>query len=116
MIDFYALTSPNVQKIFIMLEDCGLPYNLKTVDVWKDARLLGKTAGEAAVQLCKNPDPAKVKDTSSFKTPGGIDVTSILLKPQAITQDNLNVVLDAGWIQKADLCQGVAAGKVAACG
>ena len=35
MIDFYALTSPNVQKIFIMLEDCGLPYNLKTVDVWK---------------------------------------------------------------------------------
>ena len=27
MIDFYALTSPNVQKIFIMLEECGLPYN-----------------------------------------------------------------------------------------
>ena len=35
MIDFYALTSPNVQKIFIMLEECGLPYNLKAVDVWK---------------------------------------------------------------------------------
>ena len=35
MIDFYALTSPNVQKIFVMLEECGLPYNLKTVDVWK---------------------------------------------------------------------------------
>lgn len=34
MIDFYALTSPNVQKIFIMLEECGLAYNLKTVDVW----------------------------------------------------------------------------------
>jgi len=34
MIDFYALTSPNVQKIFIMLEECALPYNLKTVDVW----------------------------------------------------------------------------------
>jgi len=34
MIDFYALTSPNVQKIFIMLEECGLPYNIKTVDVW----------------------------------------------------------------------------------
>jgi len=35
MIDFYALTSPNVQKIFIMLEECALPYNLKAVDVWK---------------------------------------------------------------------------------
>ena len=34
MIDFYALTSPNVQKIFIMLEECGLPYNVKPVDVW----------------------------------------------------------------------------------
>ena len=34
MIDFYALTSPNVQKIFIMLEECGLPYNIKPVDVW----------------------------------------------------------------------------------
>jgi len=34
MIDFYALTSPNVQKIFIMLEECELPYNMKTVDVW----------------------------------------------------------------------------------
>jgi GST-like protein len=34
MIDFYALTSPNVQKIFIMLEECELPYILKPVDVW----------------------------------------------------------------------------------
>jgi GST-like protein len=35
MIDLYALTSPNVQKIFIMLEECGLPYNTKLVDVYK---------------------------------------------------------------------------------
>jgi GST-like protein len=35
MIDFYALSGPNVQKIFIMLEECGLPYNLKMIDVWK---------------------------------------------------------------------------------
>lgn len=35
MIDFYALTSPNVQKIYIMLEECGLPYTEKFIDVWK---------------------------------------------------------------------------------
>ena len=35
MIDFYALTSPNVQKIFIMLEECELPYTMHPVDVWK---------------------------------------------------------------------------------
>src|SRR5438270_5178224 len=35
MIDFYALTSPNVQKIYIMLEECALPYREHFVDVWK---------------------------------------------------------------------------------
>ena len=35
MIDLYALTSPNVQKIYIMLEECGLPYKETFVDVWK---------------------------------------------------------------------------------
>jgi GST-like protein len=35
MIDFYTLTSPNAQKICIMLEECGLPYKEHFVDVWK---------------------------------------------------------------------------------
>jgi GST-like protein len=38
MIDFYGLTSPNVQKIFIMLEETGLPYSFKPVDVWASAQ------------------------------------------------------------------------------
>ncbi len=87
----------------------------QTVDVWKDARELGTTAGEAAVALCANPDPAAVAGTAPFTTPGGIDITSILLEPIPITQDNLDVVLDAGWIDSATLCQGVEAGSVAAC-
>jgi GST-like protein len=35
MIDFYALTSPNVQKIFVMLEETELAYKPIYVDVWK---------------------------------------------------------------------------------
>jgi GSH-dependent disulfide-bond oxidoreductase len=35
MIDFYALTSPNVQKIYIMLEETRLTYKEHFVDVWK---------------------------------------------------------------------------------
>ncbi len=35
MIDLYALTSPNVQKIFLMLEEVELPYRVIPVDVWK---------------------------------------------------------------------------------
>ena len=35
MIDLYALTSPNVRKIYIMLEELELPYQEHFVDVWK---------------------------------------------------------------------------------
>jgi len=87
----------------------------QTVDVWKDSRALGKAAGDAAMQLCKNSDLTKVTGTAPFKTPGGNTVSSILLQPNPITKDNLKDVLSAGWITKADLCQGVAAGKVADC-
>ena len=34
-------------------------------------------------------------------------MTSHLLTPIPITKDNLNVVIDAGWITKDELCQGV---------
>jgi D-xylose transport system substrate-binding protein len=88
----------------------------QTVDVWKDARQLGKSAGDAAMQLCKSPDVTKVTGAAAFKTPGGNSLSSIFLTPNPITQANLKDVLDAGWITKADLCQGVAAGKVTACG
>jgi D-xylose transport system substrate-binding protein len=87
----------------------------QTVDVWKDARLLGKTAGDAAIALCKNPDASTVQDTKPFTTPGGIQVSSILLTPQPITKDNLNVVIDAGWTTKDNVCKDVTAGSVSVC-
>jgi D-xylose transport system substrate-binding protein len=87
----------------------------QTVDVWKDARMLGKAAGDAAVELCGDKDIKNVSGVGQFASPGGNDMTSILLTPQAITKDNLNIVLDAGWIDKATLCQGVTAGSVPAC-
>ena len=87
----------------------------QTVDVWKDARELGRAAGEAAVALCENPDISAVEGTEEFESPGGNTLTSILLEPIPITQDNLDVVLDAEWITEEDLCQGVESGTVDAC-
>jgi D-xylose transport system substrate-binding protein len=87
----------------------------QTVDVWKDARLLGKTAGAAAVALCGGTKLAAITGVAPFKSPGGNTLSSILLTPIAITKDNLSVVLDAGWITKAILCQGVTAGAVTGC-
>ncbi len=67
MIDLYALTSPNVQKIFIMLEECGLPYNQVKVDVW---------AGEQFKPefLKVNPN-AKVPAIVDHDGPGGKSFT-----------------------------------------
>jgi D-xylose transport system substrate-binding protein len=87
----------------------------QAVSVWKDSRLLGDAAGQAALQLCANPDIASVEGTAPFSSPGGNELTSILLAPQAITQDNLDVVLDAGIIDQATLCQGVEPGTVPVC-
>ena len=88
----------------------------QALTVWKDARLLGKTAGEAAIQLCKDKDASKVTGTKPFTTPGGVEVSSVLLTPQTITQDNLDLVIDAGWTTKENVCKGVAAGTVEVCG
>jgi D-xylose transport system substrate-binding protein len=87
----------------------------QTVSVWKDSRLLGEATGKAALELCNDPDPANVSGTSTFTTPGGNDVASILLDPNPITKDNLQDVIDAGWITKDALCQGVTDTTVTAC-
>src|SRR6202035_2573235 len=43
---------------------------LQTVDVWKDARMLGKTAGESALQLCAGTSLDQVTSSKPFRTPG----------------------------------------------
>ena len=42
-------------------------------------------------------------------------MNAILLEPMPITRDNLDVVVDAGWISKDELCAGVPAGSAAVC-
>ena len=79
----------------------------QTVSVWKDSRALGKAAGEIAVALASGTAMADVPGAAVFKSPGGKDLTSVLLKPVPVTKDNLNAVLDAGWITKDVLCAGV---------
>jgi D-xylose transport system substrate-binding protein len=79
----------------------------QTVSVWKDSRALGRNAGEIAVALANGTALADIEGSATFTSPGGVEVNSMLLAPLPITQDNLDVVLDAGWIEKDVLCQGV---------
>ncbi len=89
----------------------------QTVSVWKDARKLGDAAGAVAVQLGKGKKRTAISGTTTFA--GGtkkIPQTSMLLKPVPITTENLDMVVKAGWISKAQLCRGVNAAKApAAC-
>ena len=87
----------------------------QTVSVWKDARALGKAAAEIAVQLAKGAKMTEITGSQAWKSPKGTSMTSLFLKPVAITRDNLNVMIDAGWVSKGVLCKGVKAGKVGAC-
>ena len=87
----------------------------QTVSVYKDARTLGKTAGDAAIQLCKDKDLTKVEGTAQFDSPEGNSLTSILLTPEAVTKDNLNVPIDAGWTTTENVCKGVEPGSVSVC-
>lgn len=87
----------------------------QAVSVWKDARALGKAAGEAAVAMAQGTALADISGVISFDSPGGNTMTTILLAPTPITQDNLQVVLDAEHIDEATLCQSVPAGSVTGC-
>jgi D-xylose transport system substrate-binding protein len=89
----------------------------QTVSIWKDARDLGKTAGEAAVALGDGKKMTAIPDVKPF-TGGakGVKVNGILLTPLPVTRDNLNVIVDKGWITKAEVCAGVKPGTVKFCG
>jgi GST-like protein len=63
MIDLYALTSPNVQKIYIMLEETKLPYKEHFVDVWK-----GEQYGPDFTKI--NPN-SKIPAIVDSEGPGG---------------------------------------------
>jgi hypothetical protein len=87
-------------------------------------------AGAAALELCKGTDPASMTlpeglvDASvapaagptpqDFTTPGGNKVKSYILQPTPITQENLNLVVDGGWITKEKLCEKAATGPTPA--
>jgi D-xylose transport system substrate-binding protein len=88
----------------------------QTMTVWKDARDLGKNAAEIAIQLASGKKLNEVAGAVAWKDgPSKQAMTAIFLKPVVVTKDNLKVVIDAGWAPKAAICQGVPAGRVAAC-
>lgn len=82
----------------------------QTVSVWKDARELGKNAGEIAVELAGGAEMSAIEGAQEWTSPAGTKLWAKFLAPVPITKDNLAVVSDAGWITVDALCQGVTDG------
>jgi len=88
----------------------------QTVSVWKDSRVLGKMAAEAAVAMADGTAIDKLPGVTKFNGgKKGVEMNAILIPPNPITKDNLNDVIDGGWLTKDEACAGVKAGSVAAC-
>ena len=85
----------------------------QTVSVWKDARELGRRAGEIAVELAGGAEMSAIEGAEEWTSPGGTTLQAQFLEPVPITHDNLDVVVDAGWISQEELCQGVSDGPAA---
>ena len=108
-----ALTAQGMQGIPVSGQDGDhaalnrIALGTQTVSVWKDSRELGKRAGEIAVELANGKKMSDIANAQQWTSPAGTKMWAEFLKPIPITKDNLNVVVDAGWITKAELCQGV---------
>jgi D-xylose transport system substrate-binding protein len=111
-----ALTAQGMQGIPVSGQDGDfaalnrVAAGTQTVSVWKDARELGREAAEIAVAMAGGTDMSGIEGAQSWTSPSGTELTAKFLTPIPITKDNLNVVVDAGWISKEDLCQGVSGG------
>src|ERR1700733_8417111 len=89
----------------------------QTVSVWKDARELGKKAAEIAALLADGKKMSEIPGVVKFSGgPKKVEMNSLFLAPIPITRDNLDVVIDAGWIKKDEVCQGVKPGTNKVCG
>ncbi|WP_375263693.1 D-xylose ABC transporter substrate-binding protein [Palleronia sp.] len=82
----------------------------QTVSVWKDSRDLGKRAGEIAVELASGTELSEIEGAEQWTSPAGTTLWAEFLEPVPVTQGNLDVVVDAGWISQEELCQGVSDG------
>lgn len=82
--------------------------------VYKSVRDEANAVAELAISLLKGED-GDTNGTTRDDT-GGRDVPSQLLTPQTITKSNIQVVIDEGFVSKAELCTGSYAALCTAAG
>jgi D-xylose transport system substrate-binding protein len=88
----------------------------QTQTVWVDGRTEATAAAGIAVALAQGTALDEIEGSVVFADgPSGVPINAVLLDPVSVTQDNLDALVDAGWISQEELCAGVEPGSVAAC-
>ncbi|PYE86161.1 D-xylose ABC transporter substrate-binding protein [Pseudoroseicyclus aestuarii] len=111
-----ALTAQGLDGIPVSGQDADfaalnrIALGTQTVSVWKDSRDLGARAGEIALELSDGTAMSDLEGAEEWTSPSGTTLWAEFLEPVAITQDNLDTIVDAGWITQEELCQGVTDG------
>ncbi|MEM5502266.1 substrate-binding domain-containing protein [Ahrensia kielensis] len=83
----------------------------QVVSVWKDARQLGKAAGNIAAMLADGKAMSDIPDAVKWSGGSkGVEMNAIFLAPTPITKDNISAVIDAGHIAKDKVCEGAVDG------
>ena len=115
-----ALTAQGMDGIPVSGQDADhaalnrVAQGTQTVSVWKDSRELGREAGEIAIELAGGAEMSAIEGAEEWTSPAGTTLWAKFLDPVPVTIENLDVVVDAGWIDQETLCQGVT-GDVPAC-
>lgn len=89
---------------------------LQTVSVWRDERELGAEAARISSELANGTQFSKISGVEQRSTENSDElVSAVLLDPIPITQENLNAVVESGWIDLSVLCDGASDGAASIC-
>jgi D-xylose transport system substrate-binding protein len=80
----------------------------QTVSVFKDIRLQAEGAAKIVAAYLSGETPEGLFNGSVNN--GQVDVPSVLLTVEPITIDNIQTLIDNGFVTQEDLCQGIPAG------
>lgn len=89
---------------------------IQTMTAWKDVRVLGKRAAELADAVLDGSELSALQGATTFKdAETGMEQAAFPLDPVTITIDNIDLMVDAGWIDIETVCRGVESGKLDLC-
>ncbi|MEH7830343.1 alpha/beta hydrolase [Gemmobacter denitrificans] len=89
---------------------------LQTASVWRDERELARLAARVSSELANGTQFSEISGVEQITIDRSGDlINTVLLDPIPITQENLNIAVEAGWIDVGVLCKDAGDGAASIC-